>query len=77
MKPNPFDIPPIYYFTCGNPFTGSKKDLNYRIDPQQEMLHAAVWHGFISSELATPEQERDFPMNEEGHAALLQWLGEM
>ena len=51
-NPNAFDIPRIYYFESGNIFTGSRRDLNFRIVPDKEQMHVSTWHGMLSSELA-------------------------
>ena len=73
-KPNDFDIPRIYYFESRNIFTGSRKDLNFRIVPDDEGLHVTIWHGFICSELTEPEAGADFPLSVEGHGQMLEWL---
>ena len=73
-KPNDFDIPRIFYFESGNIFTGSRKDLNFRIVPDKENLTVSVWHGFLCSELAEMEDTGTFPLSEEGHTAMLAWL---
>ena len=73
-KPNDFDIPRIFYFESGNIFTGSRKDLNFRIVPDKENLTVSVWHGFLCSELAEMEDTETFPLSEEGHTAMLAWL---
>lgn len=75
-KPNEFDIPRIYYFESRNIFTGSRKDLNFRIVPDDDGLHVTIWHGFLCSELAEPEAHADFPLSVEGHGQMLAWLGE-
>lgn len=73
-KPNDFDIPRIFYFESGNIFTGSRRDLNFRIVPDKENLTVSVWHGFICSELTEMEATETFPLSAEGHAAMLAWL---
>lgn len=74
---NDFDIPDIYYFEAGNYFTGSRKDMNFKIAPDGENMIVTVWHGFICSALAEPEQQNLFPVSKEGHAAMLSWLTEI
>lgn len=74
-KPNAFDIPRIYYFESKNTFTGSRGNFNFKIVPDGE-LRVSTWHGFINSELATIEHEASFPISEEGHTQMLQWLDE-
>ena len=73
-KPNDFDIPRIFYFESGNIFTGSRKDLNFRIVPHDDVLDVSVWHCFICSELTEMEDTAQFPMTEEGHGQMIAWL---
>lgn len=74
-KPNAFDIPRIYYFESKNTFTGSRGNFNFKIVPDGE-LKVSTWHGFINSQLAQIEHESAFPISEEGHTQMLQWLDE-
>lgn len=74
MKPNDFDIPRIYYFESRNIFTGSRKDFNFRIVPEDGMLNVTTWHGFLCSELAEMEETAQFPLTKEGHVQMLDWL---
>lgn len=73
-KPNDFDIPRPFYFQSGNTFTGSRKNLNYKIVPKDDIFHVSVWHGFICSELAEIQDSAEFPISEEGFQNMLQWL---
>lgn len=75
-KPNDFDIPRIYYFESRNIFTGSRKDFNFRIVPEEGELRVTTWHGFICSELTEPESHAAFPLSVEGHNEMLAWLEE-
>ena len=76
-KFNAFDIPRIYYFEAKNYFTGSRKELNFRIDSDGETMKVITWHGFISSEKCTPEESAEFPVTSDGHQQLLDWLEEV
>ncbi|MBQ8927064.1 MAG: hypothetical protein IJ055_02170 [Oscillospiraceae bacterium] len=76
-KPNAFDIPRIYYFESGNIFTGSRRDLNFRIVPDKEQMHVSTWHGMLCSELADMEDSADFPLSTDGHEQMLAWLEEV
>lgn len=76
-KPNDFDIPRIYYFVSKNIFTGSRKDFNFRIVPEEGELRVTTWHGFLCSELAEVEDSASFPLSAEGHAQMLVWLEEI
>ena len=69
-----------------NPFTGSCGLFRFRIVPNVTMktpkevdmeassIHAEYWHGQFCYEKSQMEGEMDFPMSEEGHLAMKQWL---
>jgi hypothetical protein len=69
-----------------NLFTGSWKELRFRIVPnvvmldgkevnfEQSSIHAEYWHGPFCYEKSTMEGEATFPMTEEGRVAMKQWL---
>jgi len=79
-----FPLPGILYFTSGNPFTGSYKGLNYRVDPikgkaeENITAHfaAAVWTGEKCSEFSEMRATAQFPLDENGLAATEDWLRE-
>lgn len=77
MKQNPtseiFDIPQFSYFEFGNPFTGSRGTLSFKITPG-EQLTVQIWHSRLCSELAEIEEEKSFPMEEAGFRDALRWL---
>lgn len=75
-KPNNFDIPRVFYFKSQNIFTGSRKELNFRIVPNDETLEVCTWHGFICHDLAEIEQQQTFPLSDEGYEQMLSWLEE-
>ncbi len=68
-----YDIPQFAYFEFGNIFTGSYGTLSYKITPGDELL-VQIWHGRLCSELAEIEEERHYPMEENGFRELLRWL---
>ncbi|MBR5524337.1 MAG: hypothetical protein IKU51_03615 [Clostridia bacterium] len=77
-----FPIPGILFFTSGNPFTGSYKGLNYRIDPikgdvEKDItahLEVRVWLGEKCSELSDMLATTEFPLDKEGLIAAEAWL---
>lgn len=71
-----FDLRRFYYYECGNVFTGSLKNFNYKIVPDKEKITALIWHGMICSELAEIEKEKSFEFNEEGFNEMVKWLEE-
>ena len=73
-KPNDFDIPRLFYFESGNHFTGSRGNMDYRIDPDGEVMHLKAWHGLLCSELAEIEDTADVPLTQEGFDQMLAWL---
>lgn len=68
-----FDIPQFAYFEFGNPFTGSRGSLSFKITPRDQ-LTVQIWHSKLCSEKAEIEEQQEYPMNEEGFHALLRWL---
>lgn len=73
-KPNAFDIPRLFYFQSDNHFTGSRGDMDFRIDPDGEVMHVKAWHGLLCSELAAVEAQTDVPLSQEGFDQMLAWL---
>ena len=47
-----FDLRNFYFYQCGNIFTGSLNNFNYKIIPDKENLTVLVWHGRLCSDLA-------------------------
>ena len=76
-KFNQFEIPGIYYFEAKNYFTGSRKGMNFKIVSDGSEMTVTTWHGFLCSDLAEPEETNQFPVNQEGHDAMLAWLEEI
>ncbi len=76
-KFNNFEIPGVYYFEAKNYFTGSRKNMNYKIVSDGKEMTVTIWHGFICSDLAEPEEKNLFPITEEGHKAMINWLEEL
>ena len=81
-------LPTLHTFENNNIFTGSCASLRFRIAPRVEMatpkevdlakssMVCELWHGEKCYELSEIEQERVFPMSEEGREALFAWLTE-
>ena len=82
------ELPTLHTFENNNIFTGSCGLLRFRIAPTVVMatpkevdlaassIHAELWHDELCYELSEMEQERTFPMSDEGRAAMQQWLEE-
>lgn len=85
MTPDIF-IPTLHTFAMNNIFTGSWKELRFRIKPDVKMLNpkevdmenssifAEYWHGPFCYEKSQMEGENTFPMSEEGRLAMKAWL---
>ena len=79
-----FPIPGILYFTSGNPFSGSYKGMNYRLDPvkgkaEEDIvphIDACVWTGEKCSELSEMRATAEFPLEVDGLVAAEKWLRE-
>lgn len=77
-----FPIPGILFFTSGNPFSGSYKGLNYRIDPVKgnaekditAHLDVCVWPGSLCSDLSEKTATAEFPLDVDGLAQAEDWL---
>jgi len=79
-------IPTLHTFAMNNLFTGSWKELRFRIKPNVVMLtpkevdmenssiFVQYWHGPFCWEKSEMEGEETFPMTEEGRLAMKQWL---
>ena len=69
-----FDLRNFYYYKCGNIFSGSLNNFNYKIIPKENELTVLIWHGMLWSELAEIEIEKNFPLDEDGFANMIKWL---
>ena len=58
-----FDLRNFYYYKCGNIFSGSLNNFNYKIIPKENELTVLIWHGMLCSELAEIEIEKNFPLD--------------
>ena len=83
-----FHIPTLHTFTMNNGFTGSYGRLRFKITPHVEMrtpkevdfeassIRAEYWHGPLCYEKSESQDEKTFPMSEEGREDLRAWLWE-
>lgn len=79
-------IPTLHTFAMGNLFTGSWKELRFRIEPvivkletkevdfTQSAIRVEYWHGPFCYEKSTMEEEASFPLTEDGRLAMKAWL---
>lgn len=79
-------IPTLHTFAMGNLFTGSWKELRFRIEPiiveteskevifSQSSIRVEFWHGPFCYEKSTIEGESSFPLTEEGRLSMKSWL---
>ena len=79
-------IPTLHTFEMGNTFTGSWKELRFRIEPvivkletkeidfQNSAIKVEYWHCPFCYEKSTMEGEASFPLTEEGRLAMKAWL---
>ena len=79
-------IPTLHSFAMNNLFTGSCGPFRFRIVPnvvkrnakevdmEASSMIAEYWHGQFCYEKSQMEGKQEFPMSEEGRAALLAWL---
>ena len=81
-------IPTLHTFAMKNTFTGSLGSLRFRVVPNVVMktpkevdfeassISVEYWHGIFCYEKSQMEGKEEFPMTEEGRAALIGWLSE-
>ena len=76
MKQNDglFDIPGIAYFESKNPFTGSLNGFRFRLAPDGEEIHIAVWTEDLCFEKCTVEKEQIVPLTAQGLEEGIKWL---
>lgn len=69
-----FDIPKLLYFQSGNCFSGSIKNFAYKIIPKDGSLSANVWEGRNCMDQSEILASKEFPMEQDGPAELVDWL---
>ncbi|MBQ3071692.1 MAG: hypothetical protein IJD20_00175 [Oscillospiraceae bacterium] len=81
-------LPTLHTFENDNVFTGSFGELRFKVTPQivnltpkevdfeKSSMKAEYWHGPFCYEKSEIEGEREFPLTEEGKAAMLAFLME-
>lgn len=79
-------LPTLHTFAMKNPFTGSSGLFRFKITPnvvmatakevdfEQSSIKAEFWHGLFCYEKSTVEEEKVFPMTEEGRLEIKAWL---
>ena len=79
-------LPTLHTFAMKNEFTGSWGMLRFKITPsvvmatakevdfEQSIILCQFWHGLYCFEKSTVEEEKTFPMTEEGRLAMKEWL---
>ena len=79
-------IPTLHTFAMDNIFTGSCGTLRFRVVPnvvkktpkevdmEASSITAEFWHGLFCYEKSTVEEEKVFPMTEEGRLEMKAWL---
>ena len=79
-------IPTLHTFAMNNVFTGSCGDLRFKITPNvtkknskevdfdASSMDVEIWHGLFCYEKSEIEDNKNFPMSEEGRNALIAYL---
>ena len=80
-------IPTLHTFENENVYTGSYGPMRFKITPAVDLpkgakelirenssMKAEVWHGPLCYEKSEIEQQREFPLTDEGRQAMIQWL---
>ena len=81
-------LPTLHWFAMKNPFTGSCGEFRFRampnvimatakeVDFEASSITVEFWHGLYCYEKSEMEGKADFPMSDEGLAAMKKWLEE-
>ena len=64
----------LSHFQNGNGWIASAGRLRYQVTPEEEKLTVQVWQGPWCYALSRVEDTAEFPLSEEGLAALRAWL---
>ena len=79
-------VPTLHTFENNNIFTGSWGNLRYKITPaivmatpkevdlEQSSMKVEYWHGLFCYEKSEIEEDRVFPMSQEGRQEMIDWL---
>ena len=79
-------LPTLHWFAMKNPFTGSYGNFRFRavpdvimatakeVDFEQSSIRCELWHGLYCYEKSTVEEEKIFPLTEEGRQEMKSWL---
>ena len=79
-------LPTLHWFAMKNPFSGSCGEFRFmakpdvvmatakEVDFEQSSIKAEFWHGLFCYEKSTVEEEKVFPMTEEGRLEMKAWL---
>ena len=51
--------------------------LNFRIESDGKEMMVKIWYGILCSELAEIKETKTFPVTEEGHKNMMDWLEEL
>ncbi len=85
---NEIYLPTLHSFAMKNTFTGSCGLFRFRAKPNVEMatpkevdfekstITCEYWHGLFCYEKSTMEEQKTFPMTEEGRLEMKNWLEE-
>ena len=75
MKYKHFDMPNLDYFQFKNIYSGSiHQEFQYKIFPMENTLKAAVWIGPFCYEKSELLAEQEFPLDQYGFVACLDWI---
>lgn len=69
-------LPTLSSMEYGNVWTGSRKNVRWRIVPKDGVMATEVWPGPLCYECSTVTHTAEFPISEEGIEQLRSWLFE-
>lgn len=68
------EIPGYEYFAAKNLFSGNKGMFNFKIFPSDTDMTVKIWFGAFCLERSQVEREEHFAMDQNGYAAMCEWL---
>lgn len=67
------EIPPLYYFSCKNDFTGSSGEMSFKI-ASGELLKVSIWYGRLCFAKADILESAEFSPDDSGYHAMREYL---
>ena len=73
MAENIIELPPLYYFECGNGFSGSHGNMAFNIAVKEEIT-VSIWQGRLCFAKAEILETKQFGKSDEDYRAMREYL---